>query len=108
MKKFLLMVAFFVLPVVAMEESSDSYDGGDESASFDDGRSERWTIGPGADESPKKGKGWRELMREQGIGQPESRGARLAREQRMADREERRARKKSLHRCCLPFFWAKK
>ncbi len=88
MKKFLLMVAFFVLPVVAMEESSDSYDGDDESSN--------------------KGKGWRELMREQGIGQPESRGARLAREQRMADREERRARKKSLHRCCLPFFRAKK
>ncbi len=111
MKKFLLILVLCVFPMVAMEESggesSSSYDGDDESVSCD-GRSERWTIGPGANDGPKKGIGWRTLMSERGIRFSEARAGRLARGERVKAADERRAREKSSHRCCLPFFRAKK
>lgn len=109
MKKFLLMFALFVLPIVAMEES-DSSGSGTDNEPFGDGRSERWTVGPGADEKPRSEE--RQTPPSRGFEKkilPESRAVRLAREQRVADAEERRARQKSSkRRCCFSFIMRQK
>jgi hypothetical protein len=46
MKKMLFLLVLFALPTVVAMESTSSDDESSESTRFDDGRSERWTVGP--------------------------------------------------------------
>ena len=106
MKKFLLVLAFFVFPVVAMEaesgkgESSSSYDADDESASCDDGRSMRWSVEMGGIHGKAQGRRWQGFASK--MMPSESREARLAREQRIKDRELKN--EQSSRGCCFFSF----